>query len=115
MTSPLTGHIHSAFAGWVIRKKAMRRGSNRRIGRPYERFGRPRGAGWRDGAVRYSEVSARYSAFALVPVREATTVAAFRGWAPASTSWRRDSTARGSGASDEEPAAGGPITSTISP
>ena len=33
-------------------------------------------------------MSARYSAFALAPVSEATTVAAFRGCAPASTSLR---------------------------
>src|SRR4029078_12891018 len=79
-----------------------------------------RGRG-RDGFVRgrYSEVSARYSAFALVPVKDATTDAAFRGWAPASTSLRRASTAGGAGgASAEEPrpaVAGGAITSTISP
>src|SRR5215210_7293369 len=120
MTLPATGQTQAAWAegagakNAVRARKAMRSAKSRRIGRPYDRSDQPppgRNSGvW----VRYSDVSARYSAFALVPVREATTVAAFRGWAPASTSCCRAASAFGSGESDDGEA-GGPTTSTTSP
>jgi hypothetical protein len=36
MTSPDTGHTHAAWADVVKMKKAMKVGTRRRIGRPYE-------------------------------------------------------------------------------
>src|SRR5919112_6633637 len=81
-----------------------------RVGASADRRSAPRAGrgGGREGVpVRYSEVSARYREFALVPVREATTVAALRGWAPASTSARRASRAAGSGARASDEAGGG--------
>ena len=104
ITSPLTGQTHAAEATPGPRGEGR---GEREAGGEGEVVGafRDRTCGCRDswrarsGPVRvgYSEVSARYRLFALAPVREETTAAAFRGWAPASTSLRRASTRRGPG------------------
>ena len=70
------------------------------------------GGGGGRSALHSSRVNARYSSFAFPPVSSATTAAAGRGFAPASTRRRRASRPAGS---KDSGSADGPSTSTTSP